>query len=312
MPSLLPEASALAKANPINQHKKMKEKTKTILGKGLLLIVGVGLGVAAHKYRDYCSASEVCSQPQQAMAMDSPMSPTLGGKLYTSAWIQRSAEYKALCMQAYSLATLRLDEALRAHKPGDRPLAIVTDIDETILDNTPNSVHQALKGEDYTDASWNEWCALAQADTLAGARDFFVRAAEAGVEVFYISNRHEVNRAGTLANLSRYGFPQADDAHLLLRSPETSDKTARRDQVLERYDIVMLLGDNLGDFDHTFDSSSEAVRAEGLVRYASDFGRRFIVLPNPNYGTWDKAMNGGYPPLSVRDSLLRTQLRTHP
>lgn len=253
-----------------------------------------------------CCPSRQCATTQAAGAM----SPTLGGKLYTSAWIQRSAEYQALCLQAYNLASLRLEQALSQHKPGDRPLAIVTDIDETILDNTPNSVHQALKGEDYTDASWHEWCARAEADTLAGARDFFVRAAEAGVEVFYISNRFEADRAGTLRNLARYGFPNADDVHLLLRT-KGSDKTERRHQVLRGYDIVMLLGDNLGDFDHVFDSSSEAERAEGVARFASEFGKRFIVLPNPNYGTWDKALHGGYPSLSRRDSNLRTMLRTY-
>ena len=78
------------------------------------------------------------------------MSPTLGGKLYTSAWIQRSAEYKALCHQAYNIATERL---LAATARGGHRWAIVTDIDETIVDNSANSVHQALKGEDFTQAS---------------------------------------------------------------------------------------------------------------------------------------------------------------
>ena len=82
------------------------------------------------------------------------MSPTLGGKLYTSAWIQRSAEYKALCHQAYNIATERL---LAATARGGHRWAIVTDIDETIVDNSANSVHQALKGEDFTQASWDKW-----------------------------------------------------------------------------------------------------------------------------------------------------------
>lgn len=258
----------------------------------------------------YMSVWMPVGAPAEVALKTEAMSATLGGKLYTSAWIQRSAEYRALCLQAYNVATHRLDEALAAHKPSDRPLAIVTDIDETILDNTPNAVHQALRGEDYTDDSWHEWCARAEADTLAGAVSFFRYAAERGVEVFYISNRYEVDRVGTLENLNRFGFPSVDDAHLLLRS-ESSDKTARRAQVLEQYDLIMLLGDNLGDFDHVFDSSDERVRAEGLAQYRSDFGRRFIVLPNPNYGTWEKAMYGSYPPLSVKDSLLPGKLITY-
>lgn len=234
---------------------------------------------------------------------------TLGGKLFTSAWIQRSAEYKALCHQAYNIAGDRLELALAKHR-GGKPLAIVTDIDETIVDNTPNAVHQALRGEDYTDTSWNEWCDRAEALPLAGARDFFVRADKAGVKIFYVSNRNEINRSGTIKNLRRLGFPQAEDSQLLLRS-STSDKTARRNQVLEEYDIVLLLGDNLGDFEHIFDSSSESVRDEATERLRNEFGRKFIVLPNPNYGTWEKAMNGGYPKLEVKDKKLRTMLRTY-
>lgn len=264
------------------------------------------IGAASYHMFVPAGAHEV----QPASIHSGNMSATLGGKLYTSAWIQRSAEYQALCLQAYNLATLRLDETLSAHKPGDRPLAIVTDIDETILDNTPNSVYQALRGEDYTDTSWHEWCARAEADTLAGAKDFFQYASDRGVKIFYISNRHEEDRAGTLANLSRFGFPQVEDDNLLLRT-ETSDKTARREQVLAEYNIVMLLGDNLGDFDHVFDSSEEAARASGVASYRTEFGKRFIVLPNPNYGTWEKGMYGGYPSLEERDSILPTKLITY-
>lgn len=254
-----------------------------------------------------------CTKPvtDQSTHTDSiSNSLTLGGKLYTSAWIQRSVEYKALCLQAYNLAELRLEEALRNKASSSRPLAIITDIDETILDNTPNSVHQVLKGEDYTDESWNEWCARAEADTLAGARDFFIRADKAGVQIFYVSNRYQVNRAGTLDNLKKFGFPQVDDEHLLLRT-DVSDKTERRNQVMNTYDIIMFLGDNLGDFEHIFDSSDEAERLQGLEIYRREFGKRFIVLPNPNYGTWEKAMNSGYPPLTERDELLKMNLKTY-
>ena len=213
------------------------------------------------------------------------MSPTLGGKLYTSAWIQRSAEYKALCHQAYNIATERL---VAATARGGHRWAIVTDIDETIVDNSANSVHQALKGEDFTQASWDKWCDQASAIALAGAVDFFRKADSLGVQIFYISNRDEANRAGTLRNLRSLGLPQADDQHL------------------------MLLGDNLGDFDHVFDSKQEQTREAAVAKLAREFGRRFIVLPNPNYGTWEPAMNGGYLPLKERDKKLPQLLRSHP
>lgn len=236
------------------------------------------------------------------------MSPTLGGKLFTSAWIQRSAEYKALCEQSYALAKLRLDEALR--NKGSKPLAIVSDIDETILDNSPNSVHQALKGEDYNDRSWDEWCDRAEAIAMEGAAEFFRYADSRGVHIFYISNRNERNRIGTIKNLRAYGFPQVVDEQILLRTT-TSDKTERRRTVANQYDLVLLLGDNLGDFEHIFDSSKEEERNEGFKIWKHEFGKRFIVLPNPNYGTWEKAMNNGYPSLKEKDLKLKTILKTY-
>ncbi|KGN84304.1 5'-nucleotidase, lipoprotein e(P4) family [Porphyromonas sp. COT-290 OH860] len=271
----------------------------------LILAVASGLTSCVIGNKSYPTPIETTANRQANKTL---MSPTLGGKLYTSAWIQRSAEYKALCLQAYNIASLRLDAATaKPLQSGQKPWAIVTDIDETILDNTPNAVHQALKGEDYTDASWDEWCDRAEADTLAGARDFFLRADKAGVKIFYISNRNEKNKAGTLRNLKAFGFPQVVDSQLILRST-TSDKTARRNYVLEQYNILMLIGDNLGDFDHIFDSSNELERKAGLNRFVKEFGNRFIVLPNPNYGTWEKAMNQGYPPLFEKDKKLKSTL----
>ena len=72
----------------------------------------------------------------------------------------------------------------------------------------------------------------------------------------------------------------------------------------------MLLGDNLGDFDHFFDVRDESVRDQGVTGFASEFGKRFIVLPNPNYGAWEPAMNGGYTDLKTKDGKLTTILRT--
>lgn len=276
----------------------MQLKNKLLAG--VLILFSFSSCIIAFKTGD--SKNYTTSTPTKAG------SETLGGKLFTSAWIQRSVEYKALCEQSYALAKLRLDEAIK--NKGTKPLAIVTDIDETILDNTPNSVYQALRGEDYTDRSWDEWCERAEAIPMEGALDFFRYADSRGVRIFYISNRNETNRAGTIKNLRRYNFPQVVDEQLLLRKA-TSDKTERRALVTKDYDIALLLGDNLGDFEHIFDSSKEEERLQGFTMWRSMFGKRFIVLPNPNYGTWEKAMNGGYPPLHEKDTKLKTILKSY-
>lgn len=234
---------------------------------------------------------------------------TLGGKLFTSAWIQRSAEYQALCIQAYNIATERVDALPAERKQGDRPYAIVTDIDETILDNTPNSVYQALRGKDYDEETWGKWCAQADADTLAGALSFFLHAANKGIEVFYVTNRRDNLREATLQNLQRYGFPFADEGHLLT-THGPSDKEPRRLKIQEQYEIVLLIGDNLGDFHYFFNTKEESGRKQALGLTAGEFGRHFIMLPNPNYGSWEPAWYGGkYPPLPERDKALK-QLRS--
>lgn len=229
------------------------------------------------------SSTNTYSQEQKR----SDLSIIKGGKIWTSLWQQRAAEYKALCFQAYNIATLRLNMALATHK--GKPLAIVTDIDETILDNSPNSVSQSLNNKDYELKAWKEWTAKGSADTIPGAVAFFQYAANKGVKVFYISNRDEDEKQGTLMNLKRYGFPYADQEHLLLRQ-DKSGKESRRSWVAKDYEISLLIGDNLSDFAEIFDKRSVEDRASETSNNAKIFGNKFIILPNANYGDWEGAL----------------------
>lgn len=235
----------------------------------------------------------------------------INGKLFTAAYQQQAAEYKALCFQAYNLATLRLNEALALNNSG-RPLAVITDIDETALDNSPYSVHQGLQDKDYEISSWADWTSRSAADTLAGALQFFKYAASKNVEVFYITNREEKERAGTLANLQKFDFPYADDKHLIPKTT-TSSKEQRRQQVATTHDIVLLLGDNLGDFSSLFDKKTSAERIQNVQNHAADFGKKFIVLPNPNYGDWEGALykyNYKMTP-AQKDSVIKATLKNY-
>lgn len=235
----------------------------------------------------------------------------VGGKLFTAVWMQRAAEYKALCEQAYNIATLRVNQYLQ-HGNASKPLAIVTDIDETFLDNSPYAVHRALQGKDYTDASWRDWTGRAEADTLCGALEFFKYAAAKGIAVFYITNRDEAERPGTLKNLQKFGFPFADSAHLYL-SQGSSSKESRRSDVEKNYDIVLLLGDNLGDFSALFDHKTEAERSENVLNNKDEFGKKFIILPNPDYGDWEGALyhyNYKFTP-AQKDSVFKANAKTY-
>ncbi len=232
------------------------------------------------------------------------------GKLYASVYMQRAAEYHALCLQAYNIAAMRLNEFVQLSS-SSKPKAIITDIDETVLDNTANEVHQDLQGKGFDPVEWNQWTAMAAADTVPGALSFLKYAASKNVEIFYITNRDEKDKAGTLKNLQKFGFPDADNIHLIVRQ-NTSSKELRRLQVMADHDVILLLGDNLSDFSSLFDKKSSEERLLAVEQQSAQFGFRFIELPNPVYGDWESALYQ-YKPLtpSQKDSAIRSVLKSY-
>jgi 5'-nucleotidase (lipoprotein e(P4) family) len=263
----------------------------------LICIAAIALASCRSNDQTTASADKTC---EDKLVQD--------GKLFTSMYQQRAAEYRALCFQAYNIATFRLDQALQ--KKTAKPLAVVTDLDETAFDNSQYSVHQALQDKDYTLDSWQEWSAKGDADSLAGAVSFFNYAASKKVEIFYITNRYDKEREGTLKNLKKFGFPYADDKHLITRK-DSSSKELRRQSVSATHDIVLLLGDNLADFSPLFDKKPEAERLQNVQNNAAAFGKKFIILPNANYGDWESSVylyNNGLI-LKQKDSVVRGMLK---
>ncbi|RPE09837.1 5'-nucleotidase, lipoprotein e(P4) family [Chitinophaga lutea] len=243
-----------------------------------------------------------CKTPQPTSAV----SFSATGPAWGALWQQRAAEYKALCLQAYQVAAQRVE--VMSHQQTLRPRAIVTDIDETILDNSPFSAKNALAGKPYSQQAWEEWTALAAADTVPGALSFFKDAAAKGFTIYYITNRLEKERAATLKNLQRWGFPFADNDHLIL-SDGNSNKEPRRAVVARKFEIAMLVGDNLGDFAEVFYRKSPAERSAAVDQLRDEFGGRFIVLPNVMYGDWLSALAPrGLTPQQT-DSVLKKQVR---
>lgn len=229
------------------------------------------------------------------------------GKLFTAMFQQKAAEYRALCYQAYNIAHFRLDQALLQQHT--KPLAVVTDIDETVLDNSAYAVHQALLGKGYSDSSWMVWSNMAAADTVPGACSFFKYAASKNVEVFYLTNRAEKERSATLKNLQLFNFPFADDKHLLLRT-DTASKEPRRQTIMQTNEIVLLFGDNLADLNAAYDIKTYDSRLQNTQILAPEFGNEFIVLPNPNYGDWEAAFYNLNKNIS-KDSVIKSMLHTY-
>ncbi len=228
-------------------------------------------------------------------------------KLLPVLWQQYAAEYRALCYQAFNIAALRLDRATRA---GKRKLAIITDLDETILDNSYSEAQALLEGRSYTPASWKKWTDRASATAVPGAVEFLQRARKKGVRIFYISNRDTSEINSTLANLRALRLPDADTSHLLFLS-NTSSKESRRQTVTKKYQVFMLIGDNLNDFTKAFEKGSSANRAAEVDRVRAEWGNKFIVLPNATYGEWENAFTNYQRGLTrqQKDSVYRQLLK---
>lgn len=245
---------------------------KTILTVGLVSTLLVG-----------CSTNKI----NQSSSKTPYSNIELNGKLYAAIFQQSTAEYQALCIQAFNIATLQLDLLLKENH--SRPLAIVTDIDETFLDNSPYAVQMAREGKVFDEATWNSWTSKGNAIPLAGSLEFFNYAASKGVDIFYVTNRSHNDKQGTLENLKKYNFPFADETHVIVRDTESSKET-RRQKLSETHEIAMLLGDNLSDFSVVFDKKTMAERVENVHKNASLFGKKFIILPNTGYGDWESAI----------------------
>ncbi len=207
------------------------------------------------------------------------------GTIYQNA----SAEVHRLFQQGYELARIRLDANLA--KPHPLPPAVIVDIDETVLDNSPYQAANSAKGLTYSPKTWKEWTALAKAKALPGAVDFLNYAVSKGCSVFYLSNREEDEEDATVRNLVSEGFPMADAPHVMPMAG-TSDKTARRVEVAKTHSIVLLVGDQLTDLDESFKDRGVGEGKPHVDAMRDTLERYFIMLPNSMYGVWLNAVSG--------------------
>lgn len=199
---------------------------------------------------------------------------------------QQSAEVRALQRQAYTLATLRLDAAVAA-APDPAKLAVVTDVDETVIDNSALLARDLAACHTY-DAwdTWLPWEREGNPTLLPGAKEFFDHANSLGVAIYYISDRADEQKDFTLKTLAALGLPQVDAAHVLLLGPP---KVERRAVVAKDHQIVLLLGDTLHDFDARFRKTPLNKQIATVEAEKAKWGTEWIVFPNAAYGTWSKA-----------------------
>jgi acid phosphatase len=234
--------------------------------------------------------------------------------LYANAYVQASAEYRACCHGIYASAAIRLREILEGLEPDPRPPAVLMDLDETVLDNSRFQTFLYVNGLTFTDELWDafERGGVQEVGLVPGARAFIEEAESLGVTVVYLSNRNERNLRWTAQAVGHAGLNAESIEKRLYLKPEggSSDKTARRDAVSERYNVLMYFGDNLRDFSEVFasprlpagataDDRRDAIseRAAAADDAVGRWGIDWFVLPNPVYGEWEKLI--GEPPHAI-------------
>lgn len=236
-------------------------------------------------------------------------------------WLQTSAEYEALTIQAYAAARRALPEALAdkdwsaipgsAHNTPSLPPAIIMDIDETVLSNARFQGELIKRATTFNRELFKTWTDSATAPPVPGAPAFIEAAEKLGIHIFFVTNRDASLESATRTNLERRGFPlESGFDNVLMRNEKpgwTRDKESRRALVAHDYRVIMIVGDDLNDF--TSAAAGNPTERRAIVeKYADFWGLRWSILPNPAYGSWEQALYGFRRNLDAGDKLqLRRQ-----
>ncbi|MBD9370726.1 5'-nucleotidase, lipoprotein e(P4) family [Xanthomonas sp. XNM01] len=272
----------------------------------LLLGACVALALTACKQTS-TPADDASAGPAAAAPAAPAAASNADDNLNAVLWVQRSTEYQATTIQTYRTAADRLDQALAepnwdALVPGERDAehtglkpAVILDIDETVLDNSPYQARLVRDGLEYDEVTWDQWVAEKKARPVPGVLDFARAATAKGVTLLYISNRAVHLKEATLANLREAGLPVADDSVFLGLGTVVpgceqhgSEKDCRRKLAGQQYRVLMQFGDQLGDFVQVTVNTPEG-RAQLMDEYGDWFGERWWMLANPTYGSWEPA-----------------------
>ena len=214
---------------------------------------------------------------------------------------QTAAERLAGSLQTFRSAKHALDNALAdpswSALPGqdiqNKKPAIIVDVDETVLDNTAYEARMIIDGTKYPEG-WIDWGKEAAATEVPGAKDFLNYVASKDVTIFYVTNRVVELKEATKKNLTKLGIPWDQTKDTVLMRGENnwdSDKGPRRTLVGNEYRVLLLVGDNLGDFVDAKDNNLSPNNRKNIVEnYADYWGVKWFMLQNIAYGDWEGAL----------------------
>jgi len=294
-----------------------------------LSVLACALALGACKRAD--TLAPETPAPAASPAVAKPATPA-HDNLNAVLWMQASTEYAAATTTVYRAAADKLDAALKeknwdALVTGERgnaatglPPAVIMDVDETVLDNSPYQARLVRDGKEYDEVTWDAWVAEKKAKAVPGVVDFAKAASAMGVTVLYLSNRAVHLKDATIANLKAVGMPVKDDSVFLglgtvVEGCEQngSEKDCRRRLAGQQYRVLMQFGDQLGDFVQVTANTRDG-RAQLLDEYGDWFGERWFMLPNPSYGSWEPALfnNDWAQPVEARREAKRAALDVAP
>ena len=230
-------------------------------------------------------------------------------------WVKNAAEYQALSRQAYQNAIAALPQKIADEDwsalpeqtdAAGLPPAVILDVDETVVSNVDFQLDYERPFENW---KLNEWTSNTDATPIAGVRAFVEAARAQGVTVFFVTNRPcELidgiddpcpQRRSTIDDIAEVGI-QTDAAHVFLSEENgwTREKSTRRDHVARTHRVIMLFGDDLGDFIACVRSSPKAPcttaataasRNAAVAEHTRYWGNGWYILPNPMHGSWTSA-----------------------
>ena len=258
--------------------------------------------------------------PQVVTELPPPVPPPPPGVPMTMQWLYGSGEAAASSLQAYRgfadfvraraaarpaqsvvLEAGSTFEAPRFVPCGQKPLAVVLDVDETVIQNLGAEYDDAMHpGRPFDEARWQRWeqTGIEEVAPIPGVVEALRAAREVGVTVIFNTNRTAANAAFTERMLDGAGVGPARHGETLYLSGDVapgSGKDPRRAAISGRYCVVAMAGDQLGDFSDLFNARGLPVAARRAAAasppFAALWGNGWFMLSNPVYGP---SLRGGF------------------
>lgn len=188
-------------------------------------------------------------------------------------------------------------DAPRFEPCGNKPFAAVFDADETLIWNLGPMRYFAEKGSTYDPKIWDQWekTGAGKAVAMPGSVEMVNKLRAAGITVIANTNRSATNARGNEDTLRAAGLGEYKHGETLFLMGDDSDgssKDPRRATIASKYCVIILGGDQLGDFSQQFNvKDMPAAQRMALATSAGAtalWDKGWFLFPNPVYGPWEK------------------------